>query len=122
MQELSNLPRFFELVARSLNQPVITAEDTIGGCSLWSHAPSTLAASCGPGARFCNVTEGHTVAASNGCTCKSNQVSKEFPRVSGPMAGSDAIGALKPTQCTQAVLVLPSRLSELLLSLPHWGR
>jgi hypothetical protein len=88
--ELSNLPRLFELVAASLGTPVATGEDTIGGCSLWAHAPSTLAASCGAAGRMCSKEEGAALKDSDGCTCK-HVDEGEFPRTAGAAAGAEAV-------------------------------
>eukprot|EP01049_Picozoa_sp_SAG25_P002948 SAG25_NODE_160_length_13390_cov_9.002708_16_plen_331_part_00 len=47
---LNNLPRLFTLVAHSLGVPVITGEDTIGGCTAYAHRDSACAPSSGGGA------------------------------------------------------------------------
>lgn len=38
--QLNNLPRMFKLVAESMGERVLQAEDTIGGCTLLEHRPA----------------------------------------------------------------------------------
>lgn len=68
--ELTNLPRLFKLVAESLGRPVLIGEDTLGGCTLWTHRPSANPEACDSTAvgATCQLVDVARVNRSAGCT------------------------------------------------------
>eukprot|EP00927_Polykrikos_kofoidii_P075443 TRINITY_DN71655_c0_g1_i1.p1 TRINITY_DN71655_c0_g1~~TRINITY_DN71655_c0_g1_i1.p1 ORF type:complete len:503 (-),score=49.99 TRINITY_DN71655_c0_g1_i1:151-1659(-) len=67
---LSNLPRFFKLVAESMGRPVLVAEDTISGCTLHAHRPSLNPEACDTRAANapCQLLSNRRLRASAKCT------------------------------------------------------
>ena len=43
---LNNLPAMFKLVSESMGRAVLTAEDTLGGCTVYTHRPSRNPEAC----------------------------------------------------------------------------
>lgn len=65
---LNNLPRLFKFIAESLGKKVIQEEDTIGGCTIDRHLPSTNPEACKDRAKCQPVNTFPRVNASLMCT------------------------------------------------------
>lgn len=95
--QLNNLPRLFKLVAESLGERVVVAEDTIGGCTLWMHRPSLNPEGC-TNTLHCQPVANARVGANESCTVSA--------AIAAPAVGLPAI-ADQYAPCPQLLMRQP---------------